>query len=286
MCTRTSFEIVRRFLEEITTEERRRPTRGFFRRMTVAACVLPVVSVGLLAEPAAAVEAQQVDQECVVLVHGLARGAGSFWLLEKALARRGYHVVNAEYPSTTAKISELADHMGAAVAQCGTRHVHFVTHSLGGILVRYWLAKHPRPKLGRVVMLGPPNHGSEIVDLFGNLPPFEWINGPAGLELGTGADAAPNLLPKPDYSVGIIAGDISVNPIFNSVLPGPNDGKVTVESTKIEGAADHLVVHATHTFMMYNPIVVIEVLNFLGTGEFQHGLSFTAASRQLATVFE
>lgn len=259
---------------------------GFLRRLKTAVCALPAVCLALATEPAAAVDSHHGDRECVILVHGLARGSGSFWLLEKTLAQRGYHVVNAEYPSTTAKISELADHMGAAVERCGSRPVHFVTHSLGGILVRYWLAGNPRPKLGRVVMLGPPNHGSEIVDVFGDLPPFEWINGPAGLELGTGADAIPNLLPMPDYPVGIIAGDISVNPIFNSVLPGPNDGKVTVKSTKLEGAADHLVVHATHTFMMYNPIVVIEVLNFLRNGTFEHGLSFAAASRQLAAIFE
>ncbi|MGK6317102.1 esterase/lipase family protein [Neorhizobium sp. DT-125] len=254
-------------------------------RMKGAICAAGAL-LALVAEPTAAAGPYLTGQDCVVLVHGLARGTGSFWLVEKTLTRKGYYVVNADYPSTTARIAELVEHLGAAVERCGSRPVHFVTHSLGGILVRYLLAYHSRPQLGRIVMLGSPNHGSEIVDLFGDLPPFEWINGPAGQELGTGADAIPNLLPRPDYPIGIIAGDISVNPIFNAMLPGPNDGKVTIESTKLEGAADHLVVHATHTFMMYNPIVVIEMLNFLENGAFQHGLSFSVASRQLAAAFE
>lgn len=223
--------------------------------------------------------------DCVVLLHGLARGKGSFWLVEKALRKQGYAVVNVNYPSTTATIAHLADHVGIAVERCGSRRVHFVTHSMGGILVRYWLGSHPLPNLGRVVMLGPPNHGSRIVDTFGDMRAFAWINGPAGLQLGTGSDAIPEKLPPPDYSVGIIAGDSSVNPIFNSILAEPNDGKVTVSSTKLDGADDHIVVHATHTFMMFNPIVVVEILNFLANGAFNRTLTLRAASQTLTALF-
>lgn len=230
--------------------------------------------------------AEKAGNECVVLLHGLARGSGSFWLIEKVLSKRGYFVVNVEYPSTTTTIANLATHVGEAVADCGERRVNFVTHSMGGILLRFWLVDHRPADFGRVVMLGPPNHGSEIVDVFGDIPPFEWLNGPAGLELGTDSGSILTRLPKPDFPLGIIAGDVSVNPIFDAVLDGPNDGKVTVQSTRLDGADEHLVVHATHTFMMFNPVVVGEIVNFLESGAFNRTLDMPGAVEMLAASFQ
>ncbi|MFT7186000.1 MAG: pimeloyl-ACP methyl ester carboxylesterase [Pseudohongiellaceae bacterium] len=208
--------------------------------------------------------------ECVILLHGLARSSRSMAKLETALKRKGFITVNSNYPSTKHDIETLADEaINHALSQCpeGSK-VNFVTHSMGGILVRQFFSKQRIKNLGSVVMLGPPNKGSQVVDRLTNLPGFKTVNGPAGTQLGTSEMSVPNKLGAVNYEVGIIAGTRSINLILSTMLPKPNDGKVSVENTKLIGMTDHITLPVMHPFMMNNNAVISQVLHFLECGMF------------------
>jgi pimeloyl-ACP methyl ester carboxylesterase len=212
--------------------------------------------------------------EFVVLLHGLARTKRSMAGLEKHLSASGYQVINMGYPSREKTIQELSDEiLPKVVSRCRelrAKKIHFVTHSMGGILIRYYLTQHDIPSLGRVVMLSPPNNGSEVVDRLKDLSLFRWINGPAGVQLGTDEASIPRHLGRPSYEVGIITGDRSINLFLSRLIPGSDDGKVSVRNAQLEGMKDFLVVHKTHPFIMNDEKVMAQVSTFLSTGFFKH----------------
>lgn len=207
-------------------------------------------------------------------------------VMEQVLEYHGFRVVNETYPSEEAPISDLVDYVGRSAAQCGNDRLHFVTHSLGGILVRAWLAQGHPPNLGRVVMLAPPNHGSEIVDAIRSNDFLDdvatFLNGPATTELGTGDDSFPDTLPPVDFELGVIAGDFPINPIGAAVIGERSDGTVSVDSTRVQGMDDHIVIRASHTLIMMNPLAIAEVIEFLHNGVFDHSITFASALRKLS----
>jgi len=217
-----------------------------------------------------------VINECVILLHGLGRTYHSMGKMQKKLAQAGYHTVNLDYPSRQLSIEQLAaEHIPPALEQCSSfvpDKIHFVTHSMGGIVARMAIKQSRPEKLGRVVMLSPPNRGSEAVDDLKERWYYSWINGPAGQELSTSDDSVPNQLGPVDYPVGVITGDRQA--FFDSwLLPffrGANDGKVSVERSKVDGMTDLIVVHESHSFIMNSEYVQRESVYFLKNGFFSH----------------
>ena len=209
----------------------------------------------------------------VVLLHGIARTSRSLRTMQVALETAGFNTLNLDYASRRKPLDVLAEDIHPRIAGFAEKvdaPLHFVTHSMGGLLTRAYLAKHRPARLGRVVMLGPPNGGSEVADFLRNFVPYRAWFGPAGQQLITARDQAlASILPPIDYPVGIIAGNRSVDPVSSFfLLPGPNDGKVSVQNTKLVGMADHIVVGASHTWLLRNRRAIDQTVAFLRGGRF------------------
>ncbi len=216
---------------------------------------------------------REPQREAVVLLHGLARTHRSMRPMQRALTAAGYVVFSMQYPSRKKTVERIvAEDFVPFLAQCQTNKplkIHFVAHSLGNIVLRQYFADHTLNNAGRIVMLAPPNQGSEVVDKLGDYVPFDWVNGPAGQQLGTSSNSLPNRLPAPPGEFGVIAGTRSINWILSCLIPGPDDGKVSLERVKLAGAADFVAVKASHPFLMKDKRAIELTLRFLQQGSFQ-----------------
>lgn len=239
----------------------------FFQRIWIAQLVM--ISIFSANAPLYAANAP----EQVVLLHGIARDDASMEFIAGGLRELGYEVHNIHYPSTHFTFDELRTVLHWKLEKLpidANRPLHFVGYSMGGLMIRHYLAWFRPENLGRVVMIGTPNHGSEMADFLRNDPIFRQVFGKAGGELGTHADAIIHSMPKEvDYPLGIIAGDRSVDPISSAIIPGVDDGKVSVESTRLSGMSDHITIHASHLFIISQQETVDLVHQFLRKGAFR-----------------
>ncbi|MFT5124649.1 MAG: triacylglycerol lipase [Kiritimatiellia bacterium] len=240
-------------------------TAGFLQSTANGATPLPEAPV-----------AERTSPDYVVVLHGMGRTHHSMARVAHHFSRQGYTVINRSYPSRDKTIHVLSEEWLHSLLEREITDpqvkVHFVTHSLGGIVLRHYLKHHELPNLGRVVMLAPPNQGSELVPIMGRLPIYGWIVGPAGLELGIDEDAVPLQLGPATFELGVIAGNRSLNPVYSWMIPGPDDGKVSVARARLDGMRDFVTVPYSHTWLMNRKNSLQHMERFIRTGAFEEPL--------------
>ena len=216
-------------------------------------------------------QAQRVDGDYVVVLHGIARSSAHMKPLAAMLKDNGYDVINMDYPSTEYSLEELVEilHGKLSAALTYNKPVHFVGYSMGGLLARAYIHRYRPENLGRVVLLGTPNHGSEVADFLENNWLYKKIYGPAGAQLTTHNKEIEPLLGTVNYELGVIAGNSTIDPISSYLIDGDDDGKVSMASTQVAGMQDYTVIHVSHTFFPGNEDVHQQVVYFLKNGVFQ-----------------
>lgn len=210
------------------------------------------------------------NRHLVMLIHGLGRSAGAFTEMEDALRREGYETASVNYPSTRQGIAAHADNLHEIIDSLdGVELLSFVTHSLGGLVIRDLLARDDNwrreIKVHRAVMIAPPNQGSQLADRLKELPAYQWLTGESGQGL---TSEAASKLPIPDVEFGIIAGGRGNDLGFNPLLPGDDDGFVAVDETRLDGARDFLLIPTTHGLVDDHPKTIDATITFLRDGRF------------------
>lgn len=209
----------------------------------------------------------------VVILHGIFRTAFSMNGLAKFLVQSGFQVLNLNYPSTKYHIESLADITNKNIDAFNVKSMnklHFVGYSMGGLVIRAYIKKYKPSNLGRVVMIGTPNQGSEVADFLKNYLLYKKLYGPAGQQLITDQRSFHNIFAKTNFELGIIAGNKSINPIASYIINKPNDGTVSVDSTKLDGMKEHITLPCNHFFFPYSRAMWKHVLSFIQYGKFEH----------------
>ena len=217
----------------------------------------------------------------VVLMHGLWNSSSRMKKFEDYFSNKGYQVLNIDYPTTETPIQSIESRylgpiINAIPFQTGQK-VHFVTHSMGGLVLRDYLRKNQLPQLGRIVMISPPNGGSEWANLLINNAFYRWAAGPAAFDLRTVDNDFLSKLGAVTYELGIIAGNKTYAESFQDVIPGPDDGMVGVESMKLPGMRDLIIIHEHHRGLTWNLEAMNQAWFFIKSGQFQHSYKMTTA---------
>jgi len=213
----------------------------------------------------------RMSGEGVLLVHGIIRSSKSMAAYRPPLERAGFQVFPFDYPSTRVDLDTAAEYLHEVIESLdGIERLHIVAHSMGGVVTRTYRARHHDERLTRLVLVGSPQKGAELADLMrgnANLV-FKTIFGPAGQQLVTDSGGFLKKLPTPDIDFAVIAGGHPPSG-FNPLIPGDDDGIVSLESTRLPGAADFLFVEELHLALNRNETVHKATVRFLQTGKFR-----------------
>jgi len=203
----------------------------------------------------------------VIVIHGIIRSSKSFGRMTAKLKQCGYEVFPFDYPSTRIQIPEAAEYLHRVINSLeGTEQIDLVVHSMGGLVVRSYLAKHHDRRIRRMVMIGVPNRGARMADRMKQNVIFKTVFGPAGQQLVSNPNGLVGKLPTPDFPFAIISGARGSMNGYNPLIPGDDDGTVGVASTRLPGAADFMTVNALHSFLVYRDDVIGATAHFLQTG--------------------
>ncbi|GAB4161240.1 MAG: alpha/beta hydrolase [Planctomycetaceae bacterium] len=211
--------------------------------------------------------------KAVIVVHGIIRSSKSFAKMREQLKKEGFTVIGFDYPSTRVEITKSANYLHKVITSLkGIEEINFVVHSMGGLVVRAYLINHRDKRIRRMVMLGVPNHGARMADTLKKNPLFRLVLGPAGQQLVSDPQGVINSLPIPDFEFGIVAGSRGTIKGYNPLIPGDDDGTVSVSSARLAGARDFITVKCLHSFLMSHPRTIEFTSRFLREGRFRkHG---------------